>query len=452
MKGLQLNTRKRVAVLLGLGLLNACSNDQIVAPTRPVPPIRADGAGTVFGPITLATPPHNEADITVAPLGITIPSGWLIRVTVTGMLHYTVNQQRLVCQPLVPPVTPPGGLYDIGPYGFPGGNAGAIVGFALGSVILQPQDPSAGTLTGQGVASGMVYFGRSWSFPGSCGNNPQTGYQPDYLISGQQTLTIELVAPVDTLRVRIFHTPRLVAPTGITANQGRPLLNGQPWPDTLYLNVVVDSSGTWLTNRTVTLSLQSIDSGGRSTDSSYGHVHQGPQKPSGTLSPISVNTGTSGVGSVLFHAGAVSGPVVVRATSAGADSSQDTLLVRVAGLEELVVSDFDSLIGRTNAHPVNHYGIPAMVTRLNALADSFYARYQQKIWYNDMSLPYGGVFDTALNWMPPHSEHRSGRDVDVHTNGLSVGQRRFLSSRWVLLGGAPHPEATHFHLRYRGPE
>jgi len=328
-------------------------------------------------------------------------------------------------------------------------------------VRLYPEDPSAGSISGEGVAWGMVYVARPASFPGSC-SSEATGYQVDYFVTGQQTLTVELVAPLDTLRVHILHTPRLVAPSGITPSQGRPLLNGQPWPDTLYLGLVVDSAGTWLQNRTVNLSLQAIDSAGRSVDSSYGHIHAGlggPQKPAGSLSLTSVNTGATGIGTVLFQAGAVSGPVVIRATSVGADSARDTLLVRVPVLQALVQGQSDTLIGQLGAHPLNHYGIQAMITRLNALADSFYATYSARLYINDMSLSYGGLFDADSNWATPHGEHRVGRDADLRTNGvggLDKGQRDYVWLTWERLGGKVYDETTtsnpHYHLKYRGPE
>jgi hypothetical protein len=105
-----------------------------------------------------------------------------------------------------------------------------------------------------------------------------------------------------------------------------------------------------------------------------------------------------------------------------------------------------------------------MVTRVNALADSFYARYSERLYYNDMSLPYGGVFDEGdTTWAGPHDEHRTGRDMDLRTHGaigaggLDDARKRLIRLVWGRLGGTVHPETTvvanaHYHLRYRGPE
>jgi hypothetical protein len=42
---------------------------------------------------------------------------------------------------------------------------------------------------------------------------------------------------------------------------------------------------------------------------------------------------------------------------------------------------------------------------------------QGKIAVNDMSLPFGGLFDIAGSWEPSHWEHNRGRSVDVATAG-----------------------------------
>jgi len=42
---------------------------------------------------------------------------------------------------------------------------------------------------------------------------------------------------------------------------------------------------------------------------------------------------------------------------------------------------------------------------------------QGKIAVNDMSLPYGGIFDLNQNWQGPHFSHSQGTAVDVRGNG-----------------------------------
>ena len=246
-------------------------------------------------------------------------------------------------------------------------------------------------------------------------------------------------------------------------------MNGRPWPDTLALSISLDSAGTKLPNRSVALSLEAVDSAGASIDSVYGHFHRaqpGIHKPVGRLSATTVNTGSNGVARVLFRAGTVAGPVVLRAQSTGAREASDTIHVGVFGLVPLVQRATDTLIGATSRHPVNHYGIGATVDRLNVLADSVYARYRRRLFYNDLSLRFGGRFDRDTNWAGPHDEHRTGRDADVRTDGfggLTPRQRQFVRRTWLILGGTVHdetvnPDSTpntinpHYYLRYRGRE
>ncbi len=42
---------------------------------------------------------------------------------------------------------------------------------------------------------------------------------------------------------------------------------------------------------------------------------------------------------------------------------------------------------------------------------------QGKIAVNDMSLPFGGIFDIKKNWKTPHINHQRGKSVDVRGNG-----------------------------------
>ena len=106
-----------------------------------------------------------------------------------------------------------------------------------------------------------------------------------------------------------------------------------------------------------------------------------------------------------------------------------------------------------------------MVTKLNRLADNFYAAFNRPLYYNDLSLPLGGLFDVDTNWACCHDEHRAGRDLDLRTDGdtlnggLTPGQRIFVWDDWELLGGevyderlkrdrvTPNLKNPHYHLR-----
>lgn len=267
----------------------------------------------------------------------------------------------------------------------------------------------------------------------------------------------------DTAGVAIYVEQALICPTRLLSSGGAPLVNGQPWPDTLAVYIAVDSGGegNHLLNRTVTLTLMGVDSMGTGSDAPYGHTHigvNGAVKPVGTLAQTTVNTGPQGLVVLKYTAGEVSGPLTISAQSSGAVSNEVDFAVGVPGLLAQTGRPSYQLIGFTTIHPVNHSGLPVMVAKLDTLADDFFVRYGQQIQYNDMALPLGGKFDLDTAWNQaghPHAEHRAGRDIDVRTTVLSRSQADWIRLRWSRLGGGPdirHTSPPHLHLRYRGPE
>lgn len=109
-----------------------------------------------------------------------------------------------------------------------------------------------------------------------------------------------------------------------------------------------------------------------------------------------------------------------------------------------------------------------MAVLLGTLADSVQTTFGRPLFYNDCSLPFGGVFDLRQRWQHSHFEHRAGRDGDLRTNGttafggLDAKERVFVWELWETLGGEVHDETVlsdkvtpntknpHYHLRYRG--
>ena len=76
-----------------------------------------------------------------------------------------------------------------------------------------------------------------------------------------------------------------------------------------------------------------------------------------------------------------------------------------------------------------------------------------KLGYNDISLPTGGLFDYRNGWTKPHSWHRFGMDADVRN--IAAGPRRTvfaLLAKWKF-GVPPIVEGTppHFHVCQLGP-
>lgn len=247
------------------------------------------------------------------------------------------------------------------------------------------------------------------------------------------------------------------------------------------LHVHVDSiganGGSYLPNRTVTLTAAAIDEAGGGVDGIYGHIHHGAggvSKPFGGFLPGNtpqkvVNTGDSLV-IVRFRTGPVSGPVILRAESEGAKPAVDTVPVGVFRLVPLAERASYTLIGQLAWHPENHYVTLWMAELLEALADSVQAKFGRGLFYNDCSLPFGGVFDLGQRWQASHYEHRGGMDCDLRTNGttafggLNLEERKFVRDLWPTLGGQVYDETVrpdgvtpntvnpHYHLRFRGFE
>ncbi|MDZ4865240.1 MAG: hypothetical protein SGJ01_17610 [Gemmatimonadota bacterium] len=266
----------------------------------------------------------------------------------------------------------------------------------------------------------------------------------------------------DTAGVAIYLERNLICPARLLASGGAPLLNGEPWPDTVMVYIAVDSGGegNHLLNRAVTLSVTGVDSLGGGSDAPYGHMHVGVNgvvKPIGSLSNATVNTGPNGLITLSYRASEVSGPITISAQSVGAIANKVDLAVGVPGLLPQIARPSDSLIGYTTIHPNNHSGIPIMLAKLDTLADDFLGQYGQRIQFNDMALPLGGKFDLDTVWSQfghPHAEHRAGRDLDARTVVMTQAQINWTRLRWSLLGGSSilHTVQPHLHLRYRGLE
>lgn len=71
---------------------------------------------------------------------------------------------------------------------------------------------------------------------------------------------------------------------------------------------------------------------------------------------------------------------------------------------------------------------------------------------NDMSLPWGGIFDLGLSyggwwWNPPHQTHIFGVNADMPFQylGTSTQRERFRTIA-LDLGASVYTEGNHYHL------
>ncbi|MBF8247468.1 MAG: hypothetical protein HW374_268 [Bacteroidetes bacterium] len=159
----------------------------------------------------------------------------------------------------------------------------------------------------------------------------------------------------------------------------------------------------------------------------------------------------------------------------------DTVSVveRVPGLVLLPEGTNYNKIGGTCAHhgpggPTgcttpdnNHYAAQLVRDSLPFMANKWVDSLgQDALSINDISLPYGGLFDVGGHWVPEHSEHREGLDVDVRTArpGRSGVEVRNAAGTWKgntafenlakaygvkkLDGHKKGTDEEHYHLDY----
>lgn len=245
----------------------------------------------------------------------------------------------------------------------------------------------------------------------------------------------------------------------------RPLSSGTQPPSTFtnltkkastrdYEVSVVDncSGGVTIPNADVTLDYTAVPYSG-------GHNHHDKTRPNGIfnlaavnytsepngITPLRVNTGSTGTAIVKYTAPQVAGQTKVTMTCTLPDGStcesrDATVDIGVSGLSQLPLSTQYDLVGAEPFlfHLENHYGTPALNQALIKLAEAYITRYPgNKLKYNDMSLPQGGLFDCfespgcasagGTPWSPPHKGHRLGMDADLSFktfDGLELLERK----------------------------
>jgi hypothetical protein len=242
-------------------------------------------------------------------------------------------------------------------------------------------------------------------------------------------------------------------------------------PRGLRVSVIDERSGAPVPNRRVMLALAAVVPDDPRVADAGGHVpaaHAGTPKPPGRLSQTDVVTDADGDAHVTYSASEFGGRYEVRGTSDGATPGADTVTVGVP-LEVLGSGSHYDFIGRTDAHPVSHYGTHVMNTRLALFATQLFAEQGVDIEINDIALPLGGRFEVAdrshpaVAWAnPSHCDHRWGRGADLRTNTFQAGYSaddpspivRTMQLKWARLsrgfdaGLLPYFwEGDHLHLK-----
>lgn len=197
-----------------------------------------------------------------------------------------------------------------------------------------------------------------------------------------------------------------------------------------------------------------------------GHQSHTPlQQPSGTLTPASGTTNAAGRFQFTYTASPFSGEIAIEATISG-QSRSEFVDVRVPNLAYL---DFPSGAAYVrygagdNRHPNRHCGTVNAIEKLPTIALLYVlevyggipANDDDKLHYNDMSLPWGGKFEAFdQNWCTGcrHDEHRLGINADVSSEFHALEHRVVLEDIFRSNGspnfGDETGSANHWHLRF----
>jgi len=229
-----------------------------------------------------------------------------------------------------------------------------------------------------------------------------------------------------------------------------------------------DTGGTTTTTVTVQtsypfesqpVSLQDV----RIVGAAYGghepnHPTSFPTGTGGTFSPASGNTsGSDGKFTSTYTARTFAGEHQIKATMGGVTKTGPiTLRAMVEGFAELSTGTGYIRRGQTSNHLLNWHATSNTRTSLQAIGQRYNQDYAQTnfnvLGYNDISLPWGGLFDigptlscptSCVYRQTPHAQHRQGIEIDIYC-GADVSRSDFVpNDRWSavdqifrLIGGA----------------
>ena len=205
------------------------------------------------------------------------------------------------------------------------------------------------------------------------------------------------------------------------------------------IKVLVTNDGQPVANQAVEMSVRMILPSG-------GHDHE-EQPGEELLGGFNGNSGgrfegttdESGELTLAYQAPTFGGQFEIKARTEYKGKTVETekeITVRVPNLVELGGGPNYELVGApsnhagtndscrptvpTSEHEANHYGTQAMVDALENIVDD-YAQINAgvRLRMNDISLEYGGLFDTGNDWQNGHAEHRIGNQADVGDDGIN---------------------------------
>lgn len=126
--------------------------------------------------------------------------------------------------------------------------------------------------------------------------------------------------------------------------------------------------------------------------------------------------------------------------------------IKIPGLEHIGASADYVLIGSTENHKSNHYGLPSTNDALRKIAAEYKGATGTPLYFNDMSLMWGGLFDINGNYSAPHAEHRNGNVIDIAATPETLLNEAQLvklltkyAKNYILEGNGSN---RHYHVRF----
>jgi hypothetical protein len=164
----------------------------------------------------------------------------------------------------------------------------------------------------------------------------------------------------------------------------------------------------------------------RGVPGSGGHDHC-ENRPAGDFQQNNGQTDENGEFRTFYFASEIGGIERIIASGGEIKDSAD-LTVRVPDLYLLPESDYYVKYGTpyyaqfhhtppSYSDDHTHWGKEELINAIYTIAWNYVLRGGEIIYVNDMSLPYGGLFDIQGNWRPPHKTHRTGRNADISGRG-----------------------------------
>lgn len=247
---------------------------------------------------------------------------------------------------------------------------------------------------------------------------------------------------------------RLLAGVALTLGFASPVfadLSSNPGGTTIVTGCITDQYGAPYYGQPVWWSVVVF------LNSGY-HNHDDGNRPNGSLSTTSNYTGGDGCASTTFYAPLIAGQYQVTATTnVGEDTASIFVILQSPYLQYLPTYSTYQIVGVQPQHPSNPYGSFHAVYEIQQIASQFNQTTGVVMGVNDMSLPWGGMFDLGPayggTWWhtPKHGEHMWGLNADIPYAYLGGYNQTFLSIATANggAGGGPIlPEPNHYHLRF----